>query len=186
MKFLYYLIVPFLVFTLFCKKSNSISQTEAEENKQRIADGYRSQIKDHYVLLDAKPSKEEALEYFLKGIASGNKGAFGCNEEEYKNIFLPNQVDENNLSSYMEPDKAWEIASFRREVAIESLSRSLLGKTFQVKQINWKKLNRKLNNLIGHQIGSIELEIEGEIQSTEAVKLIIEHENQFKVCVFAK
>lgn len=167
-------------------KSANSTIDEASEKIKIIQENYRKKIQPLYVIENSSLTKEEAVQKFLEGISQGKSDLFACSKEEYLEIFLPNSVDEKTLTSQMEPEKAWEITQLRRDPALQELTKILSNKDVKVTNISWKRQNRKLNSLNSHQIGSVEMKVDGKDFSTESIKLVIENNNQFKVCVYAK
>ncbi|MCB1179754.1 MAG: hypothetical protein KDK36_19410 [Leptospiraceae bacterium] len=172
------------IFFFNCKDESL--EVSPEERIKSIKDNYRKKIKDHYEIQDSSSSKEKAIEKFLNSIALGKKDIYSCSKEEYLEMFLPNSVDEKTLTAGMEPEKAWEITKFRRDSALQSLESKILNKNFVIQDIKWKRENRELHNLIGHQVGSVIINSNNNEITIEEIKLVIEHNNQFKVCVYAR
>lgn len=179
------LIAILVFFILTCKKEATTNSTISKE-AQEIQENYRKKIKPNPAFKDTSKTKEDAVFAFLDGISKGKGDLYACSKEEYTEIFLPNSIDEKTITSFLEPEKAWELTMFRRKTAMSILNDILLNKSFEIKQISWKRNNRKLNFLNSHQIGSIELSVENKSYTLEVIKLVIETNNQFKVCVYAK
>lgn len=185
-KFLFSILIIFLFSFCYSKTEESKSTEELDSKIKTIQENYRKKIQGNYILENSSSSKEESVHKFLQGISEGKADTFACSKEDYLEIFLPSSVDEKTLTSRMEPEKAWEITVLRREPALAELTQVLRNKKFEILEIQWKRLNRKLNSLNSHQIGSIIFQIENKKYTTENIKLVIENNKQFKVCVYAK
>ena len=169
-----------------CGKGKAESE---EERIRRIKEQYRSQIRKEYTIENSASSREEAVRKFLESISILKTGAepdFYCSEKEYKEIFLPNTVDENTLTSYMDTNEAWKITKIRRDLAFTDLNAFLKGKNFTIKKFIWSEKPRELHSLRGHVLKKVLLESGKDEIEIDSVRLVIEHRNQFKVCVVAK
>lgn len=169
-----------------CGKGKAESE---EERIRRIKEQYRSQIRKEYTIENSASSREEAVRKFLESISILKTGAepdFYCSEKEYKEIFLPNTVDENTLTSYMDTNEAWKITKIRRDLAFTDLNALLKGKNFTIKKFIWSEKPRELHSLRGHVLKKVLLESGRDEIEIDSVRLVIEHRNQFKVCVVAK
>ncbi len=169
-----------------CGKGKAESE---EERIQRIKEQYRSQIRKEYTIENSASSREDAVRKFLESISILKTGAepdFYCSEKEYKEIFLPNTVDENTLTSYMDTNEAWKITKIRRDLAFTDLNALLKGKNFTIKKFIWSEKPRELHSLRGHVLKKVLLESGRDEIEIDSVRLVIEHRNQFKVCVVAK
>lgn len=179
----YVLLIPVLV---SCGKGMSDSE---EERIRKVKEDYRRRIRPEYVIENSASSREEAVRKFLESISILKTGAepdFYCSEKEYKEIFLPNTVDENTLTSFMNEDDAWKITKIRRDLAFTDMNALLKGKNFTIKEFIWSEKPRELHSLKGHVLKKVLLKSGKDEIEIDSVRLVIEHRNQFKVCVVAK
>lgn len=181
-----YTVVLFSLMFSVCRKN----QAESEEDRiSRIKADYRSRIRTEYVIEKSASSREDAVRKFLESISLLKTGAepdFYCSEKEYKEIFLPNTVDENTLTSFMNAEEAWKITKIRRDLAFTDMNALLKGKNFTIKEFIWSEKPRELHSLKGHVLKKVLLKSGKDEIEIDSVRLVIEHRNQFKVCVVAK
>lgn len=170
----------------FCGKGVSDSE---EDRIRKLKDDYRRRIRPEYVIENSASSRDEAVRKFLESISILKTGAepdFYCSEKEYRGIFLPNTVDENTLTSFMNEDEAWKITKIRRDLAFTDMNALLKGKNFTIKEFIWSGKPRELHSLKGHVLKKVLLKSGKDEIEIDSVRLVIEHRNQFKVCVVAK
>lgn len=170
-----------LFYTSYC----NTKETEAERT-QRIQMKYKNQIKTEYTIPHSSPNRIEAVTTFLNQVSNGEPLNSLCDEKESKEILFPNSYNSNSLISFEEPDRAFEIVRGRQEIGLQSLQAKLKGTTISDLRIEWRKEIRDLNALKGHVVQNILIKTRtGELEINE-IKLVIEHRNQFKVCVVSK
>ncbi|MDX1957257.1 MAG: hypothetical protein SFU98_01725 [Leptospiraceae bacterium] len=185
------IILLIILCLLSCKKSSAES---SEAKILEIQENYKNKIKDTYTISNSTTTSDKAVEeliYEIKTYKLDNEKKeielnYACNEEETKEILLPNTYDSGTLTSSMEPDKAWDMMKYRKSMGVESIHRKLKEKEIISIQTIWKEQKRNLHSLVGHVVGKVFVRTkEGPIE-LEEIKLVIEHKNQFKVCVISK
>ncbi|TGL64286.1 hypothetical protein [Leptospira sarikeiensis] len=169
-----------------CKKEYKGDDPEyfnkIEESKAYL----KSQLKDHYEISDLSNSKEEAIQKFLEAVQNGQTDRYIFTKDEYINIFLSNSIDENTLSNTMPLEQTWKFTDLRRYVALEKIQnvfKSHKGQKFKIETLTWKYENRPLKVLKGHRVGNLVISFGKDKVELEEVRLVIEHQGKFKVCV---
>lgn len=171
---------------LFCSLVISNCKENEADRVQRIQENYKNQIKTNYNIANSSGSRIDAVIIFLKEIAANKLPYSICDEKESKEILFPNSYNSNAMISYEEPNRAWSIVSERQNLGIASLVKKLNGTTIKDISIEWRNDIRNLNSLKGHVVQNIIVKTSsGDIEINE-IKLVIEHRNQFKVCVVSK
>ena len=178
-------IILFLVLLLSsCKKSQANSSYD--EKIIKIQEYYKSKIKESYEIANSSSSREEAVLKLLNDISKGKLDSpYICSEQETKEILLPNTYNTGTITSLQEPEEAWNLMKIRREIGLEQLKKLLFNKKIISVDFKWKTERRDLNSLKGHTPIVFVRTNQGEIQ-VEEIKLIIEHNGQFKVCIVSK
>lgn len=174
------------LFSIDCQKEDKGDDPEyfrkVEESKAYL----RAHIKDHYDISETSSTKEGAVLHFLEAIQKGESGRFLFTKEEYIDIFLANSMNENAVFSNMPLDQTWKFTDLRRYVALEKLQNTFKkynGQKFKIESLTWREEIRKLNVLKGHRVGNLTLSFGKDKVELEEVRLVIEHEGKFKVCV---
>ena len=183
---MYYILIIILFFNLFLSGCKENPQEIENERIRKIQENYKSQIKEDYTIPFSYPDRVKAVTAFLYEINQKKDLNSICNEKESKEIFFPNSYNTNSLISYEEPNKAWEIVSTRRYYGIETLKKKLQDVVIKDIKIEWKKEVRDLNSLKGHVVQNIIVITSNDSIELEEIKLVIEHKNQFKVCVVSR
>ena len=182
----YYYRYNIILSFLFCFLVISNCKENEADRVQRIQENYKSQIKTNYIIANSSSSRVEAVVVFLKELAANKIPYSICDEKESKEILFPNSYNSNAMISYEEPNKAWGIVSERQNLGIASLTKKLNSITIKDVSIEWRKDIRDLNALKGHVVQNIIVKTSsGDIEINE-IKLVIEHRDQFKVCVVSK
>ncbi|TGK43416.1 hypothetical protein [Leptospira andrefontaineae] len=182
--------ILFILFSLLtsidCKREDKGDDPDyfrrVEESKAYL----KAHIQDKYEISETSKTKEEAVIRFIESIQKGETEHYIFTKDEYLNIFLPNTLEENTLSTTMPLDEAWKIADLRRYIAIEKIQNSLKrfkGKSFKIETLTWRPEVRQLNVLKGHRVGNLVLKFGNETVELDQVRLVIEHLGKFKVCV---
>lgn len=176
----------FVLFFIFSFLMISNCKESEADRVQRIQENYKNQIKTQYIIANSSNSRIGAAVIFLKEIAANKLPYSICDEKESKEILFPNSYNSNALISYEEPNRAWSIVSERQNFGIQSLIKKLNGITIKDISIEWRKDIRDLNALKGHIVQNIIVKTSSNDIEIDEIKLIIEHRNQFKVCVVSK
>lgn len=169
-----------------CKKEYKGDDPEYFKKIEESKTYLRSQLKDHYEISDLSNSKEEAIQKFLEAVQNGQTDRYIFTKDEYINIFLSNSIDENSLFINMPLEQAWKFTDLRRYVALEkiqSVFQKHKGQKFKIETLTWKYENRPLKALKGHRVGSLVISFGKDKVEFEEVRLVIEHQGKFKVCV---
>ncbi|XDD52031.1 hypothetical protein AB3N59_12770 [Leptospira sp. WS92.C1] len=152
----------------------------------------RSEIKDSYTIQNSSYNLKEAILKALKEIrdnSSINKEdllKYSCNQKEIRNIYLPNNIDQNNIIANSKIEDAMYLLLIRRTAGIDKIRQNLRGSQGPIKilSINHPEKPRKINNINGYVIREIQLQVDSKTIIIDEIKLIIEHKNQFKVCTY--
>lgn len=193
------LIFLFLSFiTLNCKKNNPKPDLNKEltdpkhtleiQKDQKIL---KSEIKESYKIQNSSSSVEKAIQIALTEIRDNpnrpdNLLRYSCNPEEIRKIYLPNNVNQNNITANSKIEDSMYLILLRRTAGLDKIR-----KQFQNTKGNFKILPlsqpyniRKLTNINGYIISEFDLQIGSKTIRIEEIKLVIEHKNQFKVCTY--
>lgn len=166
----------------FCKRPVN-SQSEYEQKIEKLHEYYKSQIKETYEISYSARNVEEAVQNFLKEVTTQtNEYKTLCDEKEIKEIFLPNNYNTGNITSFQEPEEAWKTIAIRRKFGLEKLERKLKGKKLELQEVKIKE-TRNLNALKGYILHPVVVISNQEEISIQEIKLIIENKGQFKVCI---
>ncbi len=184
MQFVFALIITTIL--IDCKKEYKGDDPEyfrkIEESKAYL----QARIKDRYEISDLSDTKEEAVQRFLEAVQNGQTDRYIFTKEEYINIFLPNTLDENTLSTTMPLEQAWKFTELRRYIALEKIQNAFKkhkGRKFKIETLTWKYENRQLKALKGHRVGNLIISFGKDKVEFEEVRLVVEHQGKFKVCV---
>ncbi|EMM73479.1 hypothetical protein M9Y82_07300 [Leptospira weilii] len=151
----------------------------------------KSEIKESYTLQNSSQSVEEALKKALIEIRdnpnlSDDLLHYSCSPEEIRKIYLPNNLDQNNIAANSKIEDSMYLILLRRTAGISKIRQNLLGKKGPIKALPLvKPYNvRKLTNINGYIMGEFLLQVGLITIRIDEIKLIIEHKNQFKVCTY--
>ncbi|UPY76845.1 hypothetical protein FH581_012900 [Leptospira weilii] len=151
----------------------------------------KSEIKESYTLQNSSQSVEEALKKALTEIRdnpnlSDDLLHYSCSPEEIRKIYLPNNLDQNNIAANSKIEDSMYLILLRRTAGISKIRQNLLGKKGPIKVLPLvKPYNvRKLTNINGYIMGEFLLQVGLITIRIDEIKLIIEHKNQFKVCTY--
>ncbi|GBF37077.1 hypothetical protein [Leptospira johnsonii] len=173
-------------FVTDCKKEYKGDDPEYFKKIEESQAYLKARIKDSYEISDLSNTKEEAVYRFLEAVQNEQTDRYIFTKEEYINIFLPNTLDENTLSTTMPLEQAWKFTDMRRYIALESLQ-NLFKKhkkqKFKIETLTWREEVRQLKALKGHRVGNLTISFGNEKATLEEVRLVVEHRGKFKVCV---
>ncbi|EKR65206.1 hypothetical protein LEP1GSC036_0420 [Leptospira weilii str. 2006001853] len=151
----------------------------------------KSEIKESYTLQNSSQSVEEALKKALIEIRdnpnlSDDLLHYSCSPEEIRKIYLPNNLDQNNIAANSKIEDSMYLILLRRTAGISKIRQNLQGKKGPIKVLPLvKPYNvRKLTNINGYIMGEFLLQVGLITIRIDEIKLIIEHKNQFKVCTY--
>ncbi|MEM7183701.1 MAG: hypothetical protein AAF518_22525 [Spirochaetota bacterium] len=191
------LLLPFLFFA-HCKKeekkkTNSLPTYKApdpsiDEKEQIYKDKkqLRAEVKQDYKITNASSDRTKAVTDFLSEAA--NKGESKeydhlFNDKELRDIYLPNITDTKVLIANTTIAKAMYILKLRKQIGVNKMLQTIYGKKFKLKEILWRRDIREVNAIKFHIIDGVLLEIDGKTFELEAMKAVLEHEGQFKLCI---
>jgi len=177
------IIITLALSFLNCKKSLSDLKEEEEERVFKIQQFYKEKIKNNYTINNSFSNREEAITAFLKEISENKKSLSICDEMESKEILFPNSYNTNTMISVEMPDRAWDVISIRQKLGLNSIQAKLENLKINEVKINWEKQIRDLNSLKGHVPREILVKTDKREVYLKEIKLVIEHNNQFKICV---
>lgn len=200
-KFVLFNILIFIflsVLTLNCKKNNPKPDLNKELTDpkhtleiQKDQEILKSEIKESYKIQNSSSSVEKAIQIALTEIRDNpnrpdNLLHYSCNPEEIRKIYLPNNVNQNNITANSKIEDSMYLILLRRTAGLDKIR-----KQFQNTKGNFKILPlsqpyniRKLTNINGYIIGEFDLQVGSKTIRIEEIKLVIEHKNQFKVCTY--
>ncbi|MBW0433866.1 LA3241 family PerA/PerB upregulated protein [Leptospira yasudae] len=151
----------------------------------------KSELKDSYHIDHSSKSVEEALEKALTEIrnSKGNTDdlfQYSCSPNEIRTIYLPNNLDQNNIIANSKIEDAMYLLQIRRMAGIDKVRQNLQGTKGKIKVLPLPKPYnvRKLTNINGYIIKDFDLEVDLKTIHIDEIKLVIEHKNQFKVCTY--
>ncbi|AOP33427.1 hypothetical protein A0128_05950 [Leptospira tipperaryensis] len=198
-KFLHILLFILLSFSIFeCKKSGQRPDFDKEIMDPKIAleiqkdkDILRSEIKNSYVILNSSHSVEEALSKAINEIRDSpdkddDQLKYSCNPKEIREIYLPNNIDQNNITANSKIEDSMYLLLIRRKAGIDKVRQNLRGSKgpLQILPLPKPYNVRKLTNINGYIIKEFKVQLERRTIDIDEIKLIIEHKNQFKVCTY--
>ena len=181
---MYRIVVIALLFTLIsCKKSLSTLREEEEERVKSIQEFYKQKIKTNYIINNSYPNREEAIKAFLNEIIENKNTVSLCDEVESKEILFPNCYNTNTMIANEFPDRAWDFIRERQKLGLKSMQAKLENKKIKEIKVNWDKQIRDLNSLKGHVPREFIVKTDKQDVAIKEIKLVIEHNNQYKVCI---
>ncbi|EQA73607.1 LA3241 family PerA/PerB upregulated protein [Leptospira noguchii] len=186
-------------FTFDCKKSNPKPNSNKEEltdpkhtlEIQKDQEILRSEIKESYQILNSSSSVAKAIQIALTEIRDNpNKPddllRFSCSPEEIRKIYLPNNVNQNNITANSKIEDSMYLILLRRTAGLDKIRKQIQNTKgdFKILPLTQPYNNRKLTNINGYIIGELDLQVGSKTIRIEEIKLVIEHKNQFKVCTY--
>ncbi|WP_237578306.1 LA3241 family PerA/PerB upregulated protein [Leptospira mayottensis] len=166
---------------------NSKLVSEIQKDREIL----KSEIKESYTLQNSSQSVEEALTKALTEIRDNPNQSddllhYSCNPKEIRKIYLPNNLDQNNIAANSKIEDSMYLILLRRTAGISKIRQNLKGRKGPIKVLPFvKPYNvRKLTNINGYIIGEFSLQVGLKTIRIDEIKLIIEHKNQFKVCTY--
>ena len=181
---MYRIVAIALLLTLIsCKKSLSTLREEEEERVKSIQEFYKEKIKTNYIINNSYPNREEAIKVFLNEIIENKKNVSLCDEVESKEILFPNCYNTNTMIANEMPDRAWDVIRERQKLGLNSIQAKLENKKIKEIKVSWNTQIRDLNSLKGHVPREILIITDKKDVYLKEIKLVIEHNNQYKVCI---
>ena len=188
----------FLLLFLYCKKdeneqTNSLPKytppaSNTDEQKQIYLDKkqLRSEVKQSYKIANASSNRAEAIIDFLKeGSKKGEIKEYDhlFTDKELREIYLPNITETKVLIANTTIAKAMYILKLRKQIGVNKILQTVYKKKFKLKKIFWRKKIREVNEIKFHIIDGVLVEIDGNTYEIEAMKAVLEHKGQFKLCI---
>lgn len=199
--FVFFNILIFIFLSAFsfdCKKSNP----EPNLNKELTDPKYKleilkdqeilkSEIKESYKIQNSSPSVEKAIQIALTEIRDNpnrqdDSLRYSCSPEEIRKIYLPNNVNQNNITANSKIEDSMYLIRLRRTAGLDKIRKQIQNTNgnFKILSLSQPYNIRKLTNINGYIIGEFDLQIGSKTIRIEEIKLVIEHKNQFKVCTY--
>ncbi|KON76218.1 LA3241 family PerA/PerB upregulated protein [Leptospira kirschneri] len=199
--FVFFNILIFIFLSAFsfdCKKSNP----EPNLNKELTDPKYKleilkdqeilkSEIKKSYKIQNSSPSVEKAIQIALTEIRDNpnrqdDSLRYSCSPEEIRKIYLPNNVNQNNITANSKIEDSMYLIRLRRTAGLDKIRKQIQNTNgnFKILPLSQPYNIRKLTNINGYIIGEFDLQIGSKTIRIEEIKLVIEHKNQFKVCTY--
>ncbi|MFA4795953.1 LA3241 family PerA/PerB upregulated protein [Leptospira kirschneri] len=200
-QFVFFNILIFIFLSAFsfdCKKSNP----EPNLNKELTDPKYKleilkdqeilkSEIKKSYKIQNSSPSVEKAIQIALTEIRDNpnrrdDSLRYSCSPEEIRKIYLPNNVNQNNITANSKIEDSMYLIRLRRTAGLDKIRKQIQNTNgnFKILPLSQPYNIRKLTNINGYIIGEFDLQIGSKTIRIEEIKLVIEHKNQFKVCTY--
>ncbi|RHX87323.1 LA3241 family PerA/PerB upregulated protein [Leptospira stimsonii] len=181
-----------------CKKSGQRPDFDKEIMDPKIAleiqkdrDLLRSEIKNSYTFSNSSKSVEEALSKAIHEIRDfpdkdDDQLKYSCSPQEIRNIYLPNNIDQKNITANSKIEDSMYLLLIRRKAGIDKVRQNLRGSKGLLKILPLPKPYniRKLANINGYVIREFKVQVDQKTIEIDEIKLIIEHKNQFKVCTY--
>ncbi|MBM9501575.1 hypothetical protein JWG44_15080 [Leptospira sp. 201903071] len=193
------LVLILLSFSLFdCKKSGQRPDFDKEVMDPKLAleiqkdkEILKSELKNSYIISDSSKSVEEALSKAVNEIRDfpdkeDDLLKYSCNPKEIREIYLPNNLDQNNITANSKIEDSMYLILIRRKAGIDKVRQNLRGSKGSIKVLPLPRPYnvRKLTNINGYIIREFQLQVGQRTISIDEIKLVIEHKNQFKVCTY--
>ncbi|PKA16776.1 hypothetical protein [Leptospira haakeii] len=177
----------FILFNVFfCEKVDKGDDPEYENRLKETLSRYKSNIKEDYTISETSNTKEEAIKKYLEAVQRNEPDRFIFSKEEYFNIFLPNTLGMETLTSKMPEKEAWELTDIRRKAAlsrIQDIFKANPGKSFTITKLTWRDDPKIMNAITGYRVGTLEIRIGNHTHTIEEIRLIVGHKGKYKVCV---
>ncbi|EMY15410.1 hypothetical protein LEP1GSC043_4427 [Leptospira weilii str. Ecochallenge] len=124
----------------YCKEKGQRPDFEKDLKDSKLVSEIRkdreilkSEIKESYTLQNSSQSVEEALKKALTEIRdnpnlSDDLLHYSCSPEEIRKIYLPNNLDQNNIAANSKIEDSMYLILLRRTAGISKIRQNLLGK----------------------------------------------------------
>ncbi|MEI1280373.1 hypothetical protein V6Z05_18715 [Leptospira venezuelensis] len=175
-----------IIISYNCKKEQAEGDPEYQKKVEEARKYLKAHIHESYDISETSATRDSAVANYLDAVNRGQTDKYICTKQEYLDIFLPNTLEENTLTSNMPLDQAWEITELRRKVALEQLQAVLKkekNKPIKIETLTWRDQVRQLNVLKGHRVGNLIIRVGNRSIMLEQIRLVIEHKGKFKLCV---
>ncbi|EMI69298.1 LA3241 family PerA/PerB upregulated protein [Leptospira noguchii] len=200
--FVFFNILIFIFLSTFvfdCKKNNPKTDLNKEEltdpkhilEIQKDQEILKSEIKESYQILNSSSSVTKAIQIALTEIRDNpNKPddllRFSCSPEEIRKIYLPNNVNQNNITANSKIEDSMYLILLRRTAGLDKIRKQIQNTKgdFKILPLTQPYNIRKLTHINGYIIGELDLQVGSKTIRIEEIKLVIEHKNQFKVCTY--
>ncbi|MBM9576977.1 hypothetical protein JWG45_07400 [Leptospira sp. 201903070] len=193
---LFFILLSFSIFD--CKKSgqrpdfdNLPADPKIALEIQKDKELLKSELKSSYTISNSSQSVEEALSRAVNEIRDfpdkdDDLLKYSCNLKEIREIYLPNNLDQNNIVANSKIEDSMYLLSIRRKAGIDKVRQNLRGSKGPIKVLPLPRPYnvRKLTNINGYIIKEFKLQVGQKTISIDEIKLILEHKNQFKVCTY--
>ncbi len=149
----------------------------------------KSQNSLEHSMNNGSNSIEESIQLFIneaKTKKSFEDNIYLFSWSEYRDIFLPNTLSEDTIASHNTLQQTKEITDFRRRNAYQTLYEIMSSGEWKLAHIEIGKKMRVLGKLKGIPIDYISFEKGKEMIKYDGIRLVVENQGKFKVCVLAK